>query len=325
MSVRGATRPRPWLLGALLVAVVLIFPMSSGRAAAKAKPRSHGDVVAARRLIAIQTRYYQAGMATRPQTRADVKAALAQMKATCPKSIPNALLAGSAAQRDLWMQLFGEAAGDVVLAEFRPLGDATATTAGRLDRLQFSRRAVNRDLRQLSQALRLSLTLTPSDLCADIKTAAAGGFTALPPATKAFNDHLNSVLAAPAPSLSGLIHDVKPDRVTRRDRAAIKRLTTVAGRYTTFIFNVSIDAGLELADVLGAGPPPSGGQAGTTTAANTRSTSSSKEIPAASAARGSRLVSVSPGIGLVSRTYSSLVAASSMRSTRAKPEHPSSA
>ena len=50
----------------------------------------------------------------------------------------------------------------------------------------------------------------------------------------------------------------------------------------------------------------------------------SKPIPAASAACGSRLVSVRPGIALASSTYSSPSRASSIRSTRAKPRQPSS-
>ena len=67
---------------------------------------------------------------------------------------------------------------DVALAELQPLGDATTTTAHQLDRLHFSKPSVNRDLRQLSHTLLLSLTLAPSDLCTDLKAAADGGFTA---------------------------------------------------------------------------------------------------------------------------------------------------
>jgi len=226
MSERGATRPWPWLLGALLFGLVLIFPISGARAAttARVKPPKPGDVAAARRLIALQTSYYQAGLATRREARADVNASLDQMKAACPHSIPNSLLNGTPAQKDLWDQLFSEASGDVALAELQPVGDATATTAHQLDRLHFSKRSVNRDLRQLSHALLLSLTLAPSDLCTDLKAAADGGFTAVPAATKAFNSHVDTVLGVPAPSLGGLIGDVKLDLVTKRDRTAIKRL-----------------------------------------------------------------------------------------------------
>src|SRR5438874_506723 len=49
------------------------------------------------------------------------------------------------------------------------------------------------------------------------------------------------------------------------------------------------------------------------------------EVIAESAAWGSRLVSVSPGTASASSTYSSSVAASNIRSTRANPEQPSSA
>ena len=52
-----------------------------------------------------------------------------------------------------------------------------------------------------------------------------------------------------------------------------------------------------------------------------RSTSCSKPIPAASAAWGSRLVSVRPGIAFTSSTCGP--SSPSIRSTRAKPEQPS--
>jgi hypothetical protein len=328
MTVR-ATRPWPWLLGALLVGVIVIFPVGGARAAGtshRAKPPKQADVAAARRLLGIQTRYYKAGLATRREATADVNSALAQIKQECPHSVPDALLQGTQAQRAVWMALFTEAADDLALAEVQPLDDATATEARELDRLHFSKRAVNRDLRQFSHALRLSLTVAPSDLCADVKAAAAGGFRTVPAPTTAFVNHLNDVVNTPSPSFGAVIQDILPDITTKRDRIAMAQLKNVAENYTGFVFDLALKAGLSLADGLGdSSSPASGGQAGTTTAARTRSTSSSKEIPAASAARGSRLVSVSPGIGLASRTYSSLVAASSMRSTRAKPEHPSSA
>ena len=52
-------------------------------------------------------------------------------------------------------------------------------------------------------------------------------------------------------------------------------------------------------------------------------TNASNPTPAASAASGSRLVSVSPGIAFASSTWSSPLSRSSSRSTRAKPSSPS--
>ncbi len=60
-------------------------------------------------------------------------------------------------------------------------------------------------------------------------------------------------------------------------------------------------------------------------ASTIRPISSSNPIPAASAAWGNRLVSVSPGIASASSTYSSSVPDSSIMSTRANPDSPSSA
>ncbi|MGZ4191584.1 MAG: hypothetical protein ACXVRW_03925, partial [Solirubrobacteraceae bacterium] len=150
MSVRGASRPRPWLLGALLIAVVLIFPIARARAAVTAKPPRRSDVAAARHVVAILTRYYEAGLATRREARADVNASIAQIKGSCPHSVPNSLLRGTSTQRNIWMQLFSEASDDVAIAAIQPLGDAGATEARGLDRVRFSRRVVNRGLRQLS-------------------------------------------------------------------------------------------------------------------------------------------------------------------------------
>ena len=67
-----------------------------------------------------------------------------------------------------------------------------------------------------------------------------------------------------------------------------------------------------------------GGGSGRSASSRIRPTSSSKPIPAASAACGSRLVSVRPGIGFASSTVQLAARASSIRSTRAKPSQPSS-
>ncbi len=257
MSTRGASRPRlrPWRAALPVLAGVLILPIGSAQAAAKAKPPRHSDVVAARALIAAQARFYEAGLATRRETTADVDAQIADFKQQCGSALPATLLDGGQAKRTVYRQLFTEGSFDLGLAALQPVGDAIATEARALDRIHFSKRAVNRDVRELAGSQRASLTVAPSDLCAHIKAAAQAGFTGVPAASMQFIDRVQNLTAAPSPSFNQLVDDIRPDVVTHRDAAAVKRLRGLGIRYTDFVFSLGIDAGRKLADALSGATP----------------------------------------------------------------------
>jgi hypothetical protein len=299
MSVRGACRPQLWLRGgALLVAAVLTLPI----AAATAKTPSGRDVTSARKLMGDLARFYQAGLDTRRQAHAAVNASVQMIKATCPNALPATLSDGPKREQAVSMQMLTEAAYDLALVASQPTDHAALVEAAALDRLHFSRRAATRDAREIARGQRLTAALKTSDLCADLQAAAANGFTSVPPATRHFVAMVNRVFSVPAPSFDDLDKHLGPYLTTRRDKAAVKRVRDLGMRYTEFAFTLGLNAGGKLVSVLTGMPDPLDGQAGTTAAANTRSTSASNEIPAASAASGSRLVSVSPGMGLASST-----------------------
>jgi hypothetical protein len=234
----------------LVLSAVLILPIASAQAGAGAKPPNRGDVAAARALIAAQTHYFAAGLATRREAKADVAAAIAQIKHQCPNALPASLLDAGEAQRTVYKQLFTEGAIDIALAELQPVGDATTTDAEALDRIHFSKRGVNRDIRELARSQRAEVALAPSDLCGDIKVAADGGYMHVPPASTRFIDHVDNVLAGPAPSFNQLVDDVRPYVPTRHDAGAIKHLRALGIRYTSFVEGLGIDAGTKLADAL---------------------------------------------------------------------------
>ncbi len=299
MSVRGACRPRLWLRGgALLVAAVLTLPI----AGATAKTRRARDVTSARSLMRDLVRFYQAGLDTRKQANADVDAAIKLIKHGCPNVLPASLDTGPKRQQTVSMQMLNEAAYDIALVASQPIDHAALVEAAGLDRLHFSRRAADRDAREIARGQRLTAALKTSDLCGDLRAATANGFTSVPPGTRHFLAVVNRAFSIPAPSFGDLAMDLGPYLTTRRDKAAVKRVRDLARRYTEFAFTLGLNAGGKLVSVLTGAPDPLGGQAGTTAAANTRSTRASNEIPAASAASGSRLVSVSPGMGLASST-----------------------
>jgi hypothetical protein len=252
MSRRGECRPRLWPWGAaLLVAGVLILPLASAQAASRGTPPKRGDVAAARALVAAQTRYYAAGMATRRETNADVTALIADVHSRCSNALPDTLLDGTPNQRTVYKQLFTEGAIDIGLVALQPIGDATAIEAEALDRIHFSKRAPNRDLRELARSQRATLKLAPEDMCDDIAIAAANGFTRVPLTTTRFVNRVENVLAGPAPSFDDLVSDVRPFMLTRHDAAAVKRMRALGSRYTSFVLNLGIASGTRLAHVLG--------------------------------------------------------------------------
>jgi hypothetical protein len=298
MTVRGVCRPRLWLrVGVLLVAAVLTLPI----AGATARTPSARDVRSARRLMGDLARFYRAALDTRRQANAAVNASIQMIKSTCPNALPNTSSVPKRRQA-VSMQMFTEAAYDIALVASQPVDHAALVEAAGLDRLHFSRRTANRDAREISRGQRLTAALKPSDLCGDLQAAAASGFTRVPPATRHFLAVVNRVFSIPAPSFDGLQKDLGPYLITRRDKAAVRRVRHLGTRYTEFAFTLGLNAGGKLVSVLTGMPNPLSAQAATTAAANTRSTSASNEIPAASAASGSRLVSVSPGMGLASST-----------------------
>ena len=257
MSTRGASRPRlrPWRAALPVLAGALFLPVGSAQAAAKAKPPRHSDVVAARALIAAQDRFYEAGLRTRRETTADVDAQIAEFRQQCGGALPATLLDGGQAKRTIYQQLFTEGSFDLGLVALQPVGDAIASEARALDRVHFSRRAVTRDVHELASSQRASLTVAPSDLCAHIEDAAQAGFTGVPAGSMQFINQVQNLEAAPAPSFDQLANDIRPDIVTRGDRAAIKRLRGLGIRYTDFLFNLGIDAGRKLADALSGATP----------------------------------------------------------------------
>lgn len=312
---------RLWAPGAAS-AVVAVLVVSAPAAAAT--PPSRHDVRSARRFIADLTGFYQAGLDTRRQATADVNASIELVKGMCPKVVPAAAANGTKRQQMVATKMFAEAAYDIGLVATFPIDAAALREAAGLERLHFSTRRADRDARQIAVGQRLTVAIRPSDLCGDLTAAAADDYRRVPTGTTRFLAAVTRAFAAPSPSFADLDRDIGPYLTTSRDRAAVKRVHTLAKDYLAFEFDLGLRAAVKLAGVLTGTKVEVGGQAGTTAAASTRSTSSSNEMPAASAASGSRLVSVSPGIGLTSSTYSSPVAVSSMRSTRAKPAHPRS-
>ena len=307
-----------------MIATALMIPAAaaSARSAAPDASPSGRDVRSARKLIAAESGYYEAGLRTRLRARAGINATIALLKGLCPNVIPAEAVDASRRHQKVARRVFFEVNANLELAESAPLVPAGLHEAATLDRLRFRSARATRDARELARSRRLIAAVRPSDVCSDLRAAAADHYNHVPSGTRRFLSRFVAALSSPTPLFAELEKDLQ--LVSRRDRAAFARMRSLNDAYFSFAGGVLFEAEPKLVSVLEGTRVSLKDQAGTTTAASTRSTSSSNEIPAASAASGRRLVSVSPGMGLTSSTNSSLVELSSIRSTRAKPAQPSS-
>ena len=130
------------------------------------------------------------------------------------------------------------------------------------DRVHFSNRAFTHRIHNTGKAQRLLVAIQPSDLCADVKAAAAGGFAADAPGTTAFLKGVDRLDPGPLESIPTIIKKVRADLLTESDRAALKRLQKVDARFQTFSANLGLRWGDNLGKVLTSAPPAAGSGTG---------------------------------------------------------------
>lgn len=216
--VWGVNMWRRTVGGAVMVALV-----AASGAGAATRP-SAADGAAAKRFVSVETRFLHRATSQRAAERAAGAAFLSRVSKGCAGAIPASVAkTATPAQGTVVASLAVEADFDLAAAVQHPLSPAVHAELSALRRLHFTRSAIDRDLASGIKAERAALAVKPTDLCADVKAAAAGDFDAVPAATRRF---LNTVrkLASTDPILSGaLLRMIRPD-LPRRDRAAAVRL-----------------------------------------------------------------------------------------------------
>ena len=249
-------------LGGLVAGVVALNLLGgSALAAAPAKAAKPGDVTSARAVVRDFTDFDQTAIRREGAMTAAAKALVAQVSAGCAGAIPSSIQSATKKQQAVYIDIVLEAAFDLTLRVIHPVGHAALTLSNRIDRIHFSARKFTRGLHGTANAQKALLAITPSDLCSDVKAAAAGGFEADAPGTTAFLKVINGVGSGPGVSLADIVKKVRPLLPTQADQAAIKRLKKVDARYQNFSLNLGLKWGAKLATVLVAAPS-SGGTGG---------------------------------------------------------------
>jgi hypothetical protein len=233
----------------------------SAMAATPAKAPKPRDVAAARALIRTVAGFDEAALRHEGAMTAAAKALVAQVQAGCPQAIPSSALNGTKQQQNVTFDLSLEGAFDLSLDVLHPLHDAAQALSNGLGRVHFSKRAFTRAIHATGHGQSAIEAVKPSDLCANVKTAAAGAFAADPPATTAFLKVLHDAAHSTALAIPDMLKKVGPYLATARDRAALNRVKTVDTRYENFAAKLGIKWVTKLLSAL-VSPPPSGGGTG---------------------------------------------------------------
>lgn len=151
---------------------------------------------------------------------------------------------------------------DLTLDSLHPIDRAALALSHSLDRIHFTAGKLTRGIHATAKAQRAILALKPSDLCGDVKAAAAGGFTADPPGTTAFLAALGRMISGSAEPLPNVLEKVKAYLTTTRDRRALTHATTVNARYEKFSIKLALRWGNKLGSALVSAPLPGGGTPG---------------------------------------------------------------
>ncbi|HEY1715127.1 MAG TPA: hypothetical protein VGG07_19650 [Solirubrobacteraceae bacterium] len=215
--------------------VVAVAALSGPAIAAPSTAPKPRDVAAARPVVNALVRFDQAALARQSAVMAAAKAAVAQVQAGCAAAIPKAAQHGTGTQQSVVQDVLVEGALDVSLAANHPLAAPLRQVATRLAAAHFSSPALTRGFQNTARANRLVLSLTPTDLCADVKAAAAAGFAADPPGTTAALKRIARLSSAHGLGLSLIPSKLAPYLVTARDRGALAHLKTLNARYVTAI------------------------------------------------------------------------------------------
>ena len=248
-----------WMPVGGVAAGVIALNLAGGSALAAPTPPKPRDVAAARTVIRAITRYDETAVRREGAMNAAAKALVAQVQAGCGGGIPSSVANGTAQQQGVAFDLVFEGVIDLSLDALQPVHGPGLALSHTFDRVHFSKRAFTRAIHAIAKLQHALLTQQPSDLCADVKAAAANGFTADPPGTTASLKAFATDLSSATSGVSGVLKKLTAYLTTKRDRAALKHLQTVDTRYQRFSTKLGAKWGRRLGQALTGAPPPAGG------------------------------------------------------------------
>ncbi|HEY1565549.1 MAG TPA: hypothetical protein VGF68_00965 [Solirubrobacteraceae bacterium] len=253
-----------WMPLGGVVASALALTLAGGSAvAAAAKPAPKPqDVKGARTVVRDLTGFDQTSLRREGEMNLAGKAMLAQVQAGCAGALPASVLHGTKTQQSVAFDVLFEVGFDLSLKLDAPINRAAMALGARLDRVRFTKRALRRGAHRLAKIETLFVAVRPSDVCADVKAAAANGFTSDPPGTTRVVGIFYRVLATSLGRGPDILKQLPSYLITRRDRAALKRLHRLDARNEKLSTSLGAKWSAKLSSVLSPPAPPGGGTGG---------------------------------------------------------------
>jgi hypothetical protein len=233
-------------VGGAIVVALLGATASASTSAPKAQ-----DVTAARSVIGGIARFDQAALARRSAQTAAAQALIAQAQQGCAGAIPASAVHGTATQQTVVQDILTEGAFDVAAAVNHPIAGLARAQDAHLAAAHFSSRALTRALHNAGKAADRALhAMRPTDLCADVTAAAAGGFASDPPGTTEALSRIVSLEGLHALALTDVTKKLRPYLTSTHDRGAVARVTAQTARYEKFSESLQLARERKLVSVL---------------------------------------------------------------------------
>jgi hypothetical protein len=244
--VNGVRALRWLMLGAGLIGALI------ASSPAAAKPPNPQDVTASRRLIAAETRFDRAFLAHRAAITEAGKGYATMIKTRCPGALPESVaVQGTRRQRGVVKDLVTEAALGLFAAETRSVTGAERRFVRAVNRIHFTQLSLIIAAASIAEGSKPVVLGT--DLCADVKSAAAGGFATDPPGTAGAVRLARQMSAGQEPYVP---RRITPYLITSADRAAAKTARALNGRSYHFTDNLVLNETVPvLAALLGTKAP----------------------------------------------------------------------
>jgi hypothetical protein len=231
------------------LALVAVLMTASSTAAGPATASPARDLAATRSLIGVMTRYYTTGSSLMPQAGRAGTAFIDQVTKDCPGALDPSRL--STSQLPVANALNLEAGFDEYIEEFDvPFRAADLAASSALQRLRWSNALITRMIGKVQANMAYAASEKPTDACADINAAKAGGFTLLPAGTKQL---LALVSGIPKPpSWRVMLTQLRPF-ISGNELLAVRRFVGIYNRWWSAGAKISARNSVRLDQVLGAG------------------------------------------------------------------------
>jgi hypothetical protein len=210
------------------------------------------DIASTMRYVSDTSALFNAIVAANKREKAAVNAVVERVSAHCRGELPNYVRTGTAAQQGVWTALANdETSGELIVALLRPIHKEYAAAARRLERLRWTRPAINRAVTAEARRTLAALALKPPDQCADVRAAAATQFTMVPADAKRFIARATRLFRASdaAPAFAGSLK-MFTRYITAGEKPKVRALNSLEAKLNRILDRPDFNAYLRTIDAL---------------------------------------------------------------------------